>query len=381
MNSQPSATRPDTAPPVTGDRVPATVHEFLRDVLCALDDEGILYCVERNYDGYPEVITGDVDLVVERRESTRSLDAVRRVATSLGWQCYIDHRTRLSSHVGYWADTSDTRFALVFEFFAGGTWRGVEYLRASRILRARERHGISWKPAPEHEAMITLVHHVLYNRRVYPKYQRRIRHLAMLRPESFRRELATVFGPVLGHELSDMVQAEEWTSIAVKAPALRRAVTLRSVLRQAPNLLADALSMALGSRTRPPGVVVILDGIESEAAGQLASRLVDLATEWHLFLPPFRVAVTAGAEDSEAALRRAHRRGGVGVCLNPNNVSLANGLPAEHITRVTACGKGLSVATGVDNDEVLPSRQDPAPEIWRRILAHRSRSLLHSSTS
>ena len=40
---------------------------FLQLILDRLEEAGVQYCIARNYEKYPDVITGDVDIVVPER--------------------------------------------------------------------------------------------------------------------------------------------------------------------------------------------------------------------------------------------------------------------------------------------------------------------------
>ena len=46
-----------------------------------LDSYSIKYCIERNYDGYPEKITGDIDILVSDVELKEVSEGIKNIST------------------------------------------------------------------------------------------------------------------------------------------------------------------------------------------------------------------------------------------------------------------------------------------------------------
>ena len=105
------------------------VNQFLKAILEGLNNVNIEYCVERNYEGYPLQITGDVDLLVRAEDLVRAVKETCRIAKKQNWKPYIKYETRQLAHVGFYSSIYPDRFVLVIEFFTGGLWRGFHFLK------------------------------------------------------------------------------------------------------------------------------------------------------------------------------------------------------------------------------------------------------------
>ena len=125
-------------------------------------ENNILYCVQRNYEKYPENITGDVDLIVSDQQLRFVFDNIILLARKTGWQCYYDYSWEKTAYIGLFKPIYPSRYTLTIELFAGARWHGLCYLPASLILHCRQKSGSTWKPAPCHQAIMTLIHHLLF---------------------------------------------------------------------------------------------------------------------------------------------------------------------------------------------------------------------------
>lgn len=99
-----------------------SVEKLLAAVLERLDAEGVSYLVMRNHQGYPEKVTGDVDLVVCKSDLARGREIIVACARAAGWEVFLEARRPYLAYIGLSSARLPERFALVIELFAGGTW-------------------------------------------------------------------------------------------------------------------------------------------------------------------------------------------------------------------------------------------------------------------
>ena len=99
----------------------------------ALNDYGVDYCVQRNYQGYPQQLTGDIDLVVRQSDLKLAVDILKRACSSEGWTEYFTVLRSYAAHLGLCSDRDNERMVLVWELFPGGPWRPVYYLSADPV--------------------------------------------------------------------------------------------------------------------------------------------------------------------------------------------------------------------------------------------------------
>ena len=112
----------------------ATATDFLECVFEELDAAAVRYCVERNYEQYPDNITGDVDLVVCSASFPTAVEAIGRAAKRNNWQVFIEYTSTQAVHIGFFADIYPERFCLVIELFNGQI--GIRYGRNQMIGNA-----------------------------------------------------------------------------------------------------------------------------------------------------------------------------------------------------------------------------------------------------
>ncbi len=356
-------------------RHPATT-TFLKRVFEELDAAPIQYCVERNYEEYPDNITGDVDLVVCTADFSAAVEAICRAAEQNNWRVFVQYLSSQAVHVGFFADIFPDRFCLVIELFNGGVWRGMTYLSADRILDRRLKHNDTWKPHPAHEAVITLVHHLLYNSAVCDKYRERIHSRYLEAPDLFRSELVYGFGKKLASEIGELVAAADWNLLEDRVAKIRRGFLLHSFLRRPLECCRGIAAIKADVSRKPEGVVINLNGIPPEEADGLADALIDVAIQWHVFLPPIRKKLglcRRNADDVAEAIAGIEKAGGVAIVVNPDSLDVPVARLRESPFAIASQGNSL-VVNDRDKERQLTARaaSDAAYESWAFILGQRA---------
>lgn len=260
---------------------------FLKGVLFELDKVQIPYCIERNYENYPNIITGDVDILIDESDINRAVITTCKIATENNWSSYIIYETHQAAHIGFYAKNFPNRFVLVIEFFSGGVWRGVNFLDAKRVIQMREKSGITWKPHPSHQSIITLVHHLLYNSVVFEKYRDSIFSLYKISPEIFKREISLTFGNKISKKIALFIESQNWLGLEKMASVLRRQLIIRALCFSLIKTYNGLKYLKHDLKGKPKGLIITIKDSDGSLFG-LAKAIIDFADSWHIFIPPNR---------------------------------------------------------------------------------------------
>ena len=269
----------------------ADASQLLLRVFEWLDAAGIKYCVERNYHGYPDNLTGDLDLVVSDYQIIEVARGITAVSGEMDWFCYQEHVWEKSAYLGLGKSVFPNRFALTIELFAGARWHGLPYLLASEILEKRLKTGITWRPSPAHQAIITSIHHLLYNECVPKKYRDEILVLFNEEPDLFKISLRSPLGSKLADQIAALISAADWATLENKAQKMKAALVTRKLIFE-PLRTIKILWEGFGAkRNLPEGAFLIVSSDTDLLASNLCQALLKLADDWHLFVPPTRKVI------------------------------------------------------------------------------------------
>ncbi len=126
----------------------------------------------RNYDGYPERFSGDVDIYADLRVvAERRADLARGLAAA-GWHVYrvVDRPWVLALH-GIWMGAPGVRPVFVIEVFDRFSWLLFEYVSFDDVWASRGRHhefDIVGRPL---DGLLTLAHYAYWAGFLPRKYQ------------------------------------------------------------------------------------------------------------------------------------------------------------------------------------------------------------------
>ena len=264
-----------------------TVTNFLSAVLIELNNEKIPYCVERNYEDYPLLITGDIDILIRGEDMSIAVQYTCEIAEKRGWKPYVLYKTRQAAHLGFYSNKFPDRFVLVIEFFTGGTWRGFNFLDPDRVIINREKSGITWKPNSSHEVMITLIHHLLYNSKVFEKYKENIYKLYNLDAKMFLNEISYVFGKKIGKKIEYNIANLNWNNLEKLSSKIRRNLIFRSFLFSFKKTVVNLYYLFVGIKNKPDGIIIkVLD--KNNSLISFLESIIQIADKWHIFIPPNR---------------------------------------------------------------------------------------------
>lgn len=259
-----------------------------------LDTVGIEYCVERNYRGYPETITGDVDLIISELKLIEAARGIKLIAQEMNWFCYQEHIWEKSAYLGFGKAIFPDRFALTIELFAGARWHGIPYIEDAEILKNRNKYGVTWCPRAAHQAGITCIHHLLYNGLVPKKYRNEISVLVDRDLQLFRKTLSLAFGKTFSRRLFQHLVSGNWDALSDKVREMKIILTFRNLLKQ-PVEMATMLKQGYRAKQRlPEGILLLVYDDDLQVGRDFCQTLLEFANKWHLFLPPVRRIIGDG---------------------------------------------------------------------------------------
>lgn len=250
------------------------VGELVRAIFDGWNREGIAFLVLRNYEGLPDEIGNDLDVLVaeRRRAELVLLDRAREH----GWRL---HNRAEFSPLSLFLSDRDRATQIHVDLFDRLVWRGMEILPAADLLHRRVPRGAFSIPSATQEAALNLVTRLLYHGYVKEKYAPAVARAFGKDPEAASRVLADPFGSRRAARLVRDATQGEWERIEASAQALRRALVARRLLRSplptARNLVSDALRLAR-RWLRPPGLVVALLGPDGSGKSTVAPLVLDL---------------------------------------------------------------------------------------------------------
>jgi len=347
--------------------------QLLQLVLEQLESAGVQYCIARNYEGYPDVITGDVDIIVSAEKLNKAVRITNKIAINNRWKPYIIYTTHQAAHLGFFTNINSDRFVLVIEFMIGGIWRSFFYLNGNSVIKKRIKHGNNiWKPHPAHELTITLVHHLLYNSCVYDKYRARINRLF----EESRSEIINILGDAFGIRIAKRIfyflDRKDWEKIEGLSKRMRIFLVANRLFNNPLNIIS-LIKLNLEIRDKPRGMAIFISGGYSQS--DVARELISIAKKWHIFIPPFKKIIFVNTNNykySKKVINYGIKSGGVVVVICEN----------EYIIKLLQNENNTfsDVTIGVNNtsyelktygeNHIVPitKLEQDSHDIWKRIL-------------
>ncbi|HVL32026.1 MAG TPA: hypothetical protein VM600_00410, partial [Actinomycetota bacterium] len=101
--------------------------ELIVDITQGLDAATVPYVILRNYEGYPEVVTGDVDFLVAGDQADAMRDQIRKSAAVLGWRAVRYLNRPYGYSVTLYREGTDRPY-LVIDVFIDACWYVFPYI-------------------------------------------------------------------------------------------------------------------------------------------------------------------------------------------------------------------------------------------------------------
>ena len=210
------------------------LNEFLPALFRALSEEGVPFCVLRNYEGFPDSNTGrDVDLLV--RASDLPL-AIRTLRSIQGARIVGYSERRYVANVFLQGISSPPKGrALQVDFYLSLTWKGMAYLPADAVLQAAIPHRAGnpnfFVPSPVHEAITSLLASLLIGGSPKEKYFPQVQRTFRSERAAVIAALSPQFGAKVAIRLVDSVIGGDREKVRGCVGALRTSLVLNNLLR------------------------------------------------------------------------------------------------------------------------------------------------------
>jgi hypothetical protein len=189
----------------------AALRNFLLGLFENLERQGVSYCVLRNYEGLPEYIENDIDLLVDPKEDGAFRICLSETAKANGW-VLVKEASRLGYH-GYWfADIDFGKFVQI-DVLLGLYWKGIRWIEHHHILETRRRWKQFFVPDATAEAGTLLLKDLFSLGSVKRKYQANIREFTCNHPQQLEDFLGQSLGKKLAARLVVMAQQGMWNVI------------------------------------------------------------------------------------------------------------------------------------------------------------------------
>jgi thymidylate kinase len=240
----------------------------------AWEKAGIDFLVLRNYEGLPEAISNDIDVLISPRQARQAEEVLCAAAREAGFRRH--NRAEFSTLAQYFFSGSNAEAHI--DTFQGLQWRAFDFLSCDRFLAKKISKGLFSVPHPAHEAATSLLAHMIYTGQIKDKYKASILAGFKTDPSEARRLLAETYGEKKARFIVEAGTAEQWDALARATGALRRSLMFRQIV-QHPFRTAGSL-LRNGSRIvrryfRPPGLCVVLCGADGSGKSTVATAIVD----------------------------------------------------------------------------------------------------------
>jgi len=241
---------------------------FLAAFFRELAARHVRYCVPRNFEDLPEVIHGDVDVLVRPGQVRRAEAALENIVPGH----FVLRRVERNGHVLVWigsaaelrnaAREERTAEVLEIDFVTELQWKGIAYQDTISVLSlARPERGM-WVAADADKASHVLCHAILDKNCIKPSYRAAIAEVVSERGAKAFAPLESFVGSAMVSRLYETFAGGEDEALLALRDELVRSL-LFSRPTAAPGwlgyTLARGLRMAL-ALVSPPGVLIATAG-------------------------------------------------------------------------------------------------------------------------
>ncbi|MDA0767484.1 MAG: hypothetical protein O3A92_11760, partial [Verrucomicrobia bacterium] len=196
---------------------PTTAGGLILALVGELSARGVPWVYLRNYEGLPEEVGNDVDLLVSGGQRDPVAAIFREVAEGMGWQELS--RTRFGPLAQYiWHPESGA--TLHIDLFDRVEWHQVEIADASAVLARRRWNGTVHVPDEGDEVYLNVLTRLIYNGTVREKHRQQASSGvvgAVLLRERFVSHLGNH-----GGRLFDQLLENDWSATAESRGLARR---------------------------------------------------------------------------------------------------------------------------------------------------------------
>lgn len=250
------------------------IGRFFTNLFTSLQEAGVAYAVMRNYEGLPEQLGHDVDLLVADLIGFEKL--AKRAARAAGWQL-VRKLEKFSFLSLFFSRRQDQQlYAVQLDAWSPFTWKGLEIVSTETLRERNLYRNLFYILPPGAEGALSLISHLIYHGKVKEKYKARIPGLVRSDPEAFAAALGPCLSRTLTKTLADLAGQGRWPEIEALAPHLRRQALWRGLRRQPLGQIGQILAFAWGHARnlwRPSGLFLVLIGPDGSGKSTISGKL------------------------------------------------------------------------------------------------------------
>ncbi len=254
---------------------PPSLGSFLEDFFSRLDNAAVSYCVLHSYQGLPEYVENDIDLLVDQRHLKAFRQCILTAAENSGWVLF-KNPIRYAFQSFWFKDVYECGFVQIDVWsvlhYKGVYWAGTKQI-LNRIVRMRQ----FFIPQPSAEAVILLLKDVIQTGRTKAIDFEKIYETATNDQFEFQDFLKWSLGCYVGGWLFEEVQKQAWQEIEHGKIKIRLAILGRAFCRNPLGLFLNFIRFLWGHLwarlAKPAGMFVVLFGPDGSGKSAVAEKL------------------------------------------------------------------------------------------------------------
>jgi hypothetical protein len=205
---------------------------FLLALRKALENEGIRFCVLRNYEGFPDANLGnDIDLLICKSELPRAAKALQSI-DNIHIVGYSEREFVANFFVNGVSSSPEFR-SIQVDFFWNISYKGLPYLTPDAIFRETIQRRVGdlnfLVPSPTHEAIISLFASLLVGGWIKEKYFSKVQQAFASERSEVLAVLSQRFGLKQSTQLIDAVISGNRSKVLGSIKLLRMSFVLHSL--------------------------------------------------------------------------------------------------------------------------------------------------------
>ena len=245
-----------------------------------LEATGIPCVYLRNHENLPNDVGNDVDLLIQKGTTAKTLAIISTEAPKHGWKVL---RTVQFSPLSVFLATDDGEAFMHIDLFERLEWHFIEYANARHVLESRQWNGRVHIPDPADELYLNICTRLIYQGKVREKHRHQAQGLIDRGMQSTIRErFAQHLGQKVGMHTGEAVIKGKWDQLEASATSVRQAAIMRYAL---PKPLAAVMGLwrysrrAIGRIICPPGPFVVFEGADGVGKSTVIEGILPLFKE------------------------------------------------------------------------------------------------------
>lgn len=254
-----------------------TIRYLLETLFEQLNAENIRYCVLRNYEGLPDSIGNDVDLLIEPGKLERFHECMMRSIISSGSRL-VKHPSRFHMH-SYWFELNDGGSITYTHIDVAESlhWRGICYISNDFFLNNRRSFGQFYIPDFAAETGLMFIKEIISGSPIKDKYKNQISECVEHRMSELSDFLRWGLGTKIADVLIKRATSKQWAEITTMSRRIRLSIFKHAFLRNPVDSTISFLKYLWGhlysAFKRPSGFFLVLIGPDGSGKSTTARKL------------------------------------------------------------------------------------------------------------